>query len=65
MIKDKYGNYVIQKALASTKTENPQLYQELVTNIVQATKSLKKINGYTKHVLQIIGAAKQGLGAAK
>ena len=51
MIKDKYGNYVIQKIIMQASKSDILAIQEAVNKSVQGEK---KLNGYTKHVLKLI-----------
>lgn len=51
MLKDKYGNYVIQKILEKLDKSDREA---MISKILEITKSTKQANSSAKHVLKII-----------
>lgn len=51
MLKDKFGNYVIQKILEKLDKADREA---LINKIMELTKNTKQINNSAKHVLKII-----------
>ncbi len=50
MIKDKYGNYVVQKII---EVADPKTKENIIKKI-EDSNSLKKRDGFSKHVLNFI-----------
>lgn len=51
MLKDKFGNYVIQKILEKLDATDREA---MVAKILELTKNKKQVNNSSKHVLKII-----------
>jgi len=50
MVKDKYGNYVVQKMI---EVAEPKIKDNIIKRI-EDSNSLKKRDGFSKHVLNFI-----------
>ena len=51
MLKDKFGNYVIQKMLEKLDAADREA---MVGKVLELTKNKKQVNNSSKHVLKII-----------
>lgn len=50
MVKDKYGNYVVQKMIEVADSK----IKDLIIKRIEDSNSLKKRDGFSKHVLNFI-----------
>ncbi len=50
MVKDKFGNYVVQKII---EFSDPEMRENIINRII-SSQSLKKKDGFSKHVINFI-----------
>ena len=50
LVKDKYGNYVIQKMIEVSDKEDKEIIIQRIVNL----KAMKKRDGFSKHVMNFI-----------